>query len=333
MPSPDSQNNQPVEKLTGLMPLVIIIGPTAVGKTEISLKLAERFNGEIVSADSRLFYRGMDIGTAKPCLEERKRIPHHLVDVADPDEVWSLALFQREAHKAIQGILHRHHLPFLVGGTGQFIRALTEGWSPPAVHPNPLLRQILAHWAEELGPVDLHHKLAILDPQSASSIDPLNVRRTVRAMEVILTSGMRFSDQKQTGYLHYNPLTLGLITPRPDLYRRIDERIEAMIRDGLIEEVQRLLAQGYSPDLPTMSAIGYGEVVDYIQGKIRLDEAIRLMKRRTRKFVRRQANWFKADDPHIHWFQAGSPALDEMSEVIRRWLVIIGGKFNTYSAN
>ena len=311
----------PCASSTGdLIPLVVILGPTAVGKSEVALKLAEQFDGEIVSADSRLFYRGMDIGTAKPTQEQRLRVPHYLIDVADPDEVWSLALFQREAHKAIQGIYSRKHLPFLVGGTGQFLHSIIEGWSLPSVAPDPRLREVLAHWLNRLGALELHHKLAILDPRAAQAIDPSNVRRTIRALEVIFSSGRRFSDQKKRGLMRYNPLLLGLTCSRAELYRRIDERISSMISSGFMNEVKSLLERGYAPDLPTMSAIGYREVLAYIMGKITLDEAISTMKHRTRVFVRRQANWFKLDDPRICWFQADGTAEDEMGKTIKLWL-------------
>ncbi|HEX9090882.1 MAG TPA: tRNA (adenosine(37)-N6)-dimethylallyltransferase MiaA [Anaerolineales bacterium] len=313
--------------MNNLIPLVVILGPTAVGKSEVALRLAEQFTGEIVSADSRLFYRRMDIGTAKPTLEQRLRVPHHLIDVADPDEVWSLALFQREAHKAIQGIYAQKHLPFLVGGTGQFLRAIIEGWSLPSVVPDPRLRETLANWAITLGALELHHKLAILDSQAAQAIDPSNVRRTIRALEVILTSGSRFSDQKKQGQMMYNPLLLGLTCSRAELYRRVDERISSMISSGFVNEVKSLLEQGYSPDLPTMSAIGYREVSAYIMGKITLDEAVSVIKHRTRVFVRRQANWFKLDDPRICWFQADGIAVDEMGKIIKLWLERINWDF------
>jgi tRNA dimethylallyltransferase len=302
------------------IPLVVILGPTAVGKTEIAIQLAERFDGEIVSADSRLFYRGMDIGTAKPTIQERSRVPHHLIDVANPDEIWNLALFQLEANKAIHRIYENHHLPFLVGGTGQFLRSIIEGWKIPSVEPNPRLREVLSRWSNRVGPAKLHSKLSALDPQAANSIDPTNVRRTVRALEVILSTGKRFSDQKSRGYRLYDPLLLGLTLPRVELYQRIDERITRMINSGFIDEVRRLLDLGYSPDLPTLSAIGYGEIVVYIQGKITLDEAILLIKRRTRTFVRRQANWFKENDPDIHWFQMAKDTMQVMEKLIDNWL-------------
>ncbi len=305
------------------IPLVVILGPTAVGKTEIAIRLAERFKGEIVSADSRLFYRGMDIGTAKPTKQERSLVPHYLIDVADPDEIWSLALFQLEAKKAIYRIYDNHHLPFLVGGTGQFVRSIIEGWRIPSVEPNPRLREMLTQLSNRVGPAELHSKLLALDPQAANSIDPTNVRRTVRALEVILTTGKRFSDQKSRGYRLYDPLLLGLTLPRVELYQRIDDRITKMINSGFIDEVQRLLDMGYSPDLPTLSAIGYGEMVAYIQGKITIEEAIMSMKRRTRNYARRQANWFKENDPDIHWFQMTEDMVGEIEKLIGDWLTTV----------
>ena len=194
-----------VEKLKP--PLIAIIGPTAVGKTELSLQLAERFNGEIISSDSRLFYRGMDIGTAKPSAKEMARVPHHLIDVANPDEIWSLAKFQKAAQKAIVDIRTRGKLPFLVGGTGQFYRAVTEGWLPPEVKADARLRGELEKLEEEKGNSWLHAKLTMLDPIAGEKIDYRNVRRVIRALEVILTTGERFSSQrKQRGESLYNLL-------------------------------------------------------------------------------------------------------------------------------
>jgi tRNA dimethylallyltransferase len=310
-------------KSVNFIPLVVLLGPTGVGKSDTAIQLAERFKGEIVSADSRLFYRGMNIGTAKPTLEERQRVPHHLIDVADPDQIWSLGIFQREANRAILKISQVGHLPFLVGGTGQFVHSIVEGWSIPAVEPNPHLRKVLSQWAERIGPTEFHRKLAILDPTAAAAVDPSNERRTVRALEVILSTGKRFSEQKKRGHNLYNALLLGLTCPRAELYKRIDERISKMIESGFVEEVQQLLEQGFSPELPTLSAIGYSEMVSYLHGEISLEEAIIIMKRRTRAFVRRQANWFKITDPQIQWFQAGKSTLEDMGDVIDKWLLTI----------
>jgi tRNA dimethylallyltransferase len=306
------------------IPLVVILGPTAVGKSAIAIQLAEHLNGEIISADSRLFYRGMDIGTAKPTKEDQLRVPHHLIDIANPDEVYSLALFQIEANAVIHQVYENQRLPFLVGGTGQFLRSIIEGWRIPAVEPQPRLRQLLQQWSNNTKPTELHAKLAILDPQAARAIDPCNVRRTIRALEVILTTGKRFSEQRAKGYQQYNTLLVGLTLPRDELYRRIDERISGMIEAGLIDEVQHLLDAGYSPPLPTITAIGYGEIVSYIQGRITIDEAIMLMKRRTRNFVRRQANWFKENDPEIYWFDVSKDKIGKIEGYINDWIKKMG---------
>jgi tRNA dimethylallyltransferase len=243
------------------LPLVVIVGPTAVGKTALAIELARIFTGEIISADSRLFYRGMDIGTAKPSPAERRGIPHHLIDMVDPHETFSLAVFQQEVSRLLDEIRKRGRLPFLVGGTGQYL-------------------------LEEIGGQALHDRLALLDPQAAEAIDPRNVRRTVRALEVILTTGERFSEQRRKLEPPAGQILIGLTCPRPELYERIDRRIEAMIADGLVAEVKGLLAKGYSPDLPSLSAIGYQEIGRYLRGEITLDEAIVLMKHGSSSGVR-----------------------------------------------
>lgn len=299
-------------------PLILLIGPTAVGKTELAIQLAERLNGEIVSADSRLFYRGMDIGTAKPTVLERLRVPHHLIDVANPDETWSLAVFKQEATKIIADVHARGKLPFLVGGTGQYARAVTEGWSPPEVEPDARLRSILENEAKEKGVFWLHERLRFIDPSAAEKIDPRNLRRTVRALEVILTTGRPFSRQRRQSHMPYNLLTIGLKRPREVLYQRIDERIETMFLSGFLDEVQILLDTGYTPDLPSMSAIGYRQAIRVVSGQMSADQAKAEMRRATRVFVRRQANWFKDDDPDIHWFQADEEDVSSRIEDVIR---------------
>lgn len=297
-------------------PLIVILGPTAVGKTEVSLQLARQFDGEIVSADSRLFYQGMDIGTAKPSPEERSFIPHHLIDITTPVQTWSLALFQAEAQRIIGEIHSRHKLPFLVGGTGQYVRAVTEQWYIPQVEPDPALRSILERWAFDSGGDDLHRGLATLDPDAAVLIDPRNVRRTIRALEVILKTGKRFSGQRQKSVSSYRVIKIGLTRPRLELYERIDARIDAMVANGLVDEVRSLLSM-YPPDLPPFSAIGYKEIIDYLAGNTSLDEAISLIKRNTRIFVRRQANWFKPQDPEIHWFEMNNEPINQVEDYLR----------------
>ena len=294
-----------LRKQFSMLPLILLVGPTAVGKTEIAIQLAERINGEIVSADSRLFYSGMDIGTAKPTREEQKRVRHHLIDIANPDEILSLAVFQKMATDAIADIHSRGKLPLLVGGTGQYVRAVTEGWKPPEVKPDERLRSDLEKEKEEKGGDFLYQKLKSLDPEAAQNIDPRNVRRTIRALEVIMTTGKKFSEQRGQRESPYHFLTIGLTRPRTELYARIDARIESMFANRLLDEVKGLIAKGYSSDLPPMSAIGYRECVSVIEGQMSIEQAKVEMRRATRIFVRRQGNWFKESDPNIHWFYAG----------------------------
>ncbi len=283
-------------------PLILIVGPTAVGKTELAIQLAEQLNGEIISADSRLFYRGMDIGTAKPSAQEMARVPHHLIDIVNPDETLSLAVFQQKARDLISKIHTRNQLPFLVGGTGQYIRAVAEGWTPPEVVPDEKMRNVLEKMKEERGLEWLHDKLRGLDPDSAEKIDARNYRRTIRALEVIFTTGKKFSEQRGQSDSPYHLITVGLIRPREELYQRVDERIDLMFANGFIDEVKGLLDKGYSPTLPSMSAIGYRECVRVVKGELSTEQAKAEMRRITRVFVRRQANWFKESDPQIKWF-------------------------------
>ena len=298
-------------------PLVLIVGPTAVGKTELAIQLAERLNGEIVSADSRLFYRGMDIGTAKPTREEQARVPHHLIDNAAPDEILSLAVFQQLAHQVIADIHTRNRIPFLVGGTGQYIRAVTEGWNPPEVEPDERLRSELERLKEENNIYWLHERLKGLDPLAAQKIDPRNYRRTIRALEVIMTTGKRFSEQRRQSESPYHLITIGLMRPRAELYERVDQRIDMMFENGFLDEVKNLLARGYSPSLPTMSAIGYRECIRVINGELSEEQAKADIRRVTRIFVRRQANWFKESDPNIKWFQVEEGIVAEIEAYLR----------------
>ena len=302
------------------LPLVLIVGPTAVGKTELAIQLAIRLNGEIVSADSRLFYRGMDIGTAKPTAEEQRRVPHHLIDIADPDDILSLAIFQQKARDAITSIHTRNKIPFLVGGTGQYIRAVTEGWTPPEVKPDERLRGELERMKQEKGVEWLYENLRKLDPVAAEKIDARNYRRTIRALEVILTTGRKFSEQRGQSDSPYHLITVGLTRPRAELYERVDQRIELMFASGFLDEVKGLLAKGYSSSLPTMSAIGYRECIRVINGEINEEQAKTEIRRITRIFVRRQANWFKESDPSIRWFRVEAGVVDAIKSYIHKAL-------------
>jgi tRNA dimethylallyltransferase len=301
-------------------PLIIFLGPTAVGKTALSLSLVSQFNGEIVSADSRLFYRGMDIGTAKPSPVELASVQHHLIDVAEVDQIWSLAKFKREAVKVIDDIHQRRKIPFLVGGTGQYLKAITEGWVIPELPANETMREILANWSGEIGAEGLYARLKVIDPVAADRMDPANLRRTIRALEVIFYSGRQFSALRQREPVPYRLLQIGLDRPRAELDDRIDRRVDAMIEAGLVEEVSGLLAEGYSPTLPSMSAIGYSQIAAYLAGEMTLNEAIEETKKVTRKFYRRQMTWFKRSDPEIHWFEMGKDPEKQIAELIQPFI-------------
>ncbi len=300
-------------------PLVVIIGPTAVGKSEIALQLALRLKGEIISADSRLFYRGMDIGTAKPSLEDRSLVPHHLIDSTTPDAPWSLALFQKVAKETIQDIHRRNLLPFLVGGTGQYIQAVIEAWEIPARAPDEAMRNLLTKIGTGLGAVEFHRRLSLIDPDAAALIEPNNLRRTVRAFEVLFLTGQKFSAQRRKGISPYQVCKIGLTRPRSELYSRIDNRIEEMIENGLLDEVKSLVAMGYPTDSTAFSAIGYREMIQVIKDEIDQAEAVLLMKRYTRQFVRRQANWFKPNDPSICWFDLTQTGVPQIEDYIRQY--------------
>lgn len=282
--------------------LLVLVGPTAVGKTTLSLELARRFSGEIVSADSRLFYRGMDIGTAKPSPGERAAAPHHLIDICNPDVTLSLGQYQRLAYEVIDDVLARDRLPILVGGTGQYVMAVVEGWGIPEVAPQPALRAAL----EGLGGPEAARWLAALDPAAAARIDPRNIRRVVRALEVTFIAGRRISDMQRKRPPSYDVAIVGLTRSRQSLYTRIDARVDEMIAAGLLEEVRRLRDAGHAA-APPLSGLGYRQLLAYLDGETTLDEAVARIKFETHRFARQQATWFRADDPRITWFDLDEP--------------------------
>jgi tRNA dimethylallyltransferase len=288
-------------------PLLAIVGPTAAGKTALAIALARELGGEIVSADSRQIYRSMDIGTAKPTPAERAAAPHHSIDVVDPDEPFSLGVYQDLAAAAIAEVAARGRLPLLVGGTGQYLAAVLQGWHIPRVAPQPEIRAALEREAREHGAAALHARLAQVDPTAAAGIMPTNVRRVVRALEVYTVTGWPISEL-QTRLPPYRARTLWLTLPPPALYARIDARVDAMIADGLVEEVRGLLARGYGWDLPAMSSLGYREFRPYFEGAATLEEAIQRLKYDTHAFARRQPNWFRRL-PAVEQMPADSPDL------------------------
>ncbi len=291
------------------LPLLVLTGPTAVGKSGLALKLAERLNGEIISADSRTVYIGMDIGTAKSSPAELARVPHHLIDIVRPDQEFSLPDFQIRAASAIADIQTRGHLPLLVGGTVLYINALVEGWQVPQVAPRPGLREELEQEAAKRGLESLYQELQQLDPEAAKRINPFNLRRIVRALEVYQTTGQLFSQAQGKAPPPYQVVKVGLTLAREKLYEQADQRIAAMFQRGLVEEVRALLAAGYSPALPGMSSVGYKEVIAYLNGEFSLEEAQTRMRFSTHRYIRHQYTWFRRD-PAIQWLEADSPDLE-----------------------
>ena len=309
------------EESTGAQPpLVAIVGPTAVGKSALAMSLAPLRRGEIISADSRQLYKYMDIGTAKPTLAERRAVPHHMVDFLEPDQPYTLADYQRDAYAAIGKVAARGGLPLLVGGTGLYVRAALGGFGIPRVAPQPRLRAELEAYAAAKGAEALHRRLVEVDPVAAAKIDPRNVRRVVRALEVFEVTGRPISAQQRRAPRPWRVLILGLTAERSELYRRIDERVDWQIEHGLVEETERLVAMGYGCDLPSMSSLGYRQICMYLRGELTLAEAINLIKTRTHRFARQQYTWFRLTDPEIRWLVAGTGVVAEASRLMERFL-------------
>ncbi len=282
--------------------IIIICGPTAVGKTQLSCELAKRFDGEIVSADSQLVWRGFDVGTAKPSPQERADIPHHLIDVADPAEHFDAARFVKLADAAISDITKRGRMPFVVGGTGMYIRMLLHGVcsAPPC---DEKFRTELEDEIRGYGLPALHERLAKIDPDTAARISPNDHTRIVRALEIHHLAGepaSKLRDEHAFAEKRYKALKLGLNISREELYRRINDRVDGMIEGGLIDETRRLNDK-YGECIQPFSAVGYSEILSHIKGRLSLDEAMRLTKQNTRRLAKRQLTWFRSD-PEIKWF-------------------------------
>ena len=301
--------------------LVAIVGPTAAGKSELALDLARYFPAEIVGADSRQVYRYMDIGTNKPTLAERAMTPHHLVDIINPDEDFNLAVYQKLASGAIKTIQQKGKLPLLVGGSGLYIWSLVEGWGIPQVPPNPKLRYDLEIRAKQEGNNILYTELQQIDPLAATRILPGNTRRIIRALEIYRVTGQPPSELQIKKTPDFPILIIGLTLERTMLYDRIDCRLHKMIQSGLVKEVDNLLKKGYSHTLPSMSGIGYKQIIQFIQGKLSLPIAIDQIKHETHRLVRHQYTWFKPGDKRIHWFDTtrGSNR-EKMLELVRGFL-------------
>jgi len=289
------------------MSIIAIVGPTASGKTALSIKIAKRFNGEIVSADSRQIYRGMDIGTAKPSAEELRAIPHHLINIKNPDEEYTVAEYKKDAIAAIEEILKKGKLPVLAGGTGLYVRAVLENLDIPSVKANPALRKKLETEIEKEGLDAVFKKLVALDPEAAYVVDPKNPRRVVRALEVAIITGKPFTAQRKKNEPLFDALTIGIDVPSETIRERIDRRVDRMMKDGLLREV-RGLVQTYGQDCQAFDAIGYRELINHLKGALSLDEAVALMKTNTWQYARRQMTWFRKDK-NINWIKSEEEAM------------------------
>ncbi len=292
--------------------LIAIVGATATGKTALGIDLARRLDAEIIGADSRQVYRHMDIGTAKPTPDERAAVPHHLIDVVDPDEPFSLGTWLDLAGAALEEIWSRGKEPILVGGTGQYVWSFLEGWRVPHVPPDPHLRAELESRPRE----DLLAELRRVDPEAESYIDPRNVRRVIRALEVHAATGRPFSYWRTKEPPQFEPMIIGLSLPREQLYRRIDARVDAMFAAGFVDEVKRLLGKGYVRDLPSMSGIGYKEVAEHLAGERGLSSAVEATKSGTHRLARHQHAWFKQSDDRIYWKQVGPNTLEDVLSLL-----------------
>ena len=299
--------------------LVAIVGPTAAGKSRLALYLAQTFDGEIVSADSRQVYRRMDIGTAKPGPEELSLVPHHLINIINPDENFSLAQYQELAYRTVSDIQERNKLALLVGGSGLYIWSVVEGWGIPQVPPNPELRQSLEE-AAKADKDELYQQLMKVDPVAGQRIDPRNIRRVTRALEVYSSTQTPFSQLQRKQAPPFNILMVGLTADRAELYRRIDLRVDEMIEQGLVEEVKKLVDMGYDSNLPAMSGIGYKQIAMFLRGEMTLPAAIQQIKFETHRFVRHQYNWFQLNDDRIRWFDILNEPDSKITELVAKFI-------------
>lgn len=304
------------------IPLVIVLGPTAVGKSALAIELAQRFDMEIVNADSMQVYRGMDIGSAKPSPAQRTLVTHHLIDIKNPDEEFSAAQFRKEALSCIESLHRKGKQPLVVGGTGLYIRALTRGLfpAPPADH---CLREKLRELEKNKGRWYLHQELTKIDPAAASRIHPNDTFRIIRALEVFHLTGKSISEQHQKHQFkesYFDVLKLGLIRDRKELYRRIEKRVDLMVNSGLVEEVKNLLAKGYPSTIKPFKSLGYKQILGFLQGETDMDEAVRLIKRNTKRYAKRQITWFKKDS-EIQWITLPQQ-FSEIGQTIKKFLNI-----------
>jgi tRNA dimethylallyltransferase len=300
--------------------LLVLTGPTGVGKTALSLRLCSRFGGEVVSADSRQVYRGMDVGTAKATPAERAAVPHHLLDIRNPDEVLTAAEYQQLAYSTIADIHRRGRVPMLVGGTLLYVRAVVEGLRIPAAPPDAELRAALEAELAAAGLDSLVRRLQEVDPASAAVVDLRNPRRVLRALEIFLTTGQSKVELEGAAPPPYRILLLALTRDRAELHRRIDARVEEMVAQGLVQETRRLLAAGYSSTLPAMTSLGYREITAYLGDEMSLADAVARIKIETHRYVRHQMTWLRKL-PDVCWFDLDRTAPEEIEECVAGWFL------------
>jgi len=300
--------------------LVAIVGPTGIGKSKLALSLAQNFDGEVVSADSRQVYRHMDIGTSKPSSQELSLVPHHLINIVNPDQDFSLAQYQEKAYRAIDDIQQRNKLPLLVGGSGLYVWSVLEGWEIPQVPPDPEFRHSLEKKAADLGKDEIYRELVEVAPVAAQRIDRRNVRRVIRALEVHRRGGVPLSQLQNRQAPPFDALIIGLTTDRKELYRSIDLRVDEMIKRGLVTEVEKLVNIGYDFNLPAMSGIGYKQIGMFLNEGLTLPAAIQQIKFETHRFVRHQYAWFQLKDAKIKWFDIKSQPDSEITAILAKFI-------------
>jgi tRNA dimethylallyltransferase len=303
--------------------LLVITGPTGVGKTDLSLKLAYEFRGEIISGDSMQVYCGMDIGTAKASKEEQSLVPHHLIDLLQPNESFSVQQYQKLARQKIMEIQGRQHLPILVGGTGLYIESVVHEFQMADVKEDPAIREQYTQLAIERGNEYVHQKLKEVDPEAAKKLHPNDLRRVIRALEVFLSTGKPLSEQHRRSASPFEVLWIGLTMPRDKLYDQINRRVDLMIANGLEDEVRQLLATEQFGQYTASQAIGYKEMIQYIKGNISFEDAVQAIKQGSRRYAKRQLSWFRRV-PDIHWFdKTDAQSFIEINH-------LVAGKFPSY---
>lgn len=296
--------------------LIVILGPTASGKSELGLKLAKKFNGEIVSADSRQIYRGMDIGTAKPTKKERKIIKHYLIDIKKPNQLYTVGEYKRDAIRAINQIIKRDKVPFLVGGTGLYIKAIVDNLEIPKVKPDWKLRKRLESKIKTRGLKSLYGELIKIDPEAAYIVDSKNPRRIIRALEIAIKTKKPFSQQREKGESLFDILEIGLSIPEGRLKEKIEKRVNKMIKMGLVKEVNGLI-KTYNKNLSTFDAIGYREIINYLNNKISSAEVTEKIKKNTWHFAKRQMTWWKSDQ-RVRWVKSQKEAERLVKEFLEK---------------